>query len=104
MLIASRPDIMQAIGLLGIFQSNPKETHVHAVKRIFRYSQGTIDYGLWYPKDIDISLRDYTNADWVVNVDDRNNTSGGAFFLGNYLFSWFIKKQTFISISTSEVE
>jgi len=31
-LIASRPDIMQAIGLVGIFQSNPKETHVNSFK------------------------------------------------------------------------
>jgi hypothetical protein len=49
-LTASRLDIMQAIGLVRRFQSNPKENHVLVVKRIFRYSQGTIDYGLWYPK------------------------------------------------------
>jgi hypothetical protein len=47
-LTTSRPDIMQVVGLVGRFHSNPKETHVLAVKRIFRYLQGTIDYGLWY--------------------------------------------------------
>jgi hypothetical protein len=95
---------MQAVGLVGRFQSNPKETHVHVVKRIFRYLQGTIDFVLWYPKDIDITLRAYTDADWAGSVDDRKSTSGGAFFLGNYLVSWLKKKQTSISLSTTEAE
>jgi hypothetical protein len=47
---ASRPDVMKAIGLVAIFQSTPKESHVVAVKRILRYLKGTMDFGLWYPK------------------------------------------------------
>jgi hypothetical protein len=45
----SRPDIMQEVGLVGRFQDAPKETHVQAVKKIFRYLKGTLDFGLWYP-------------------------------------------------------
>ena len=33
---ASRPDVMHAVGLVGRFQANPKESHLQAVKRIFR--------------------------------------------------------------------
>jgi hypothetical protein len=62
-LTASRPDIIQVVGLVGRFQSNLKETHVLVVKRIFRYLQGTIDYGLWYPKDTNPVLRDYIDVD-----------------------------------------
>jgi hypothetical protein len=40
---------MHAVGLVGRFQYAPKETHVHAVKIIFRYLKGTLDFGLWYP-------------------------------------------------------
>jgi hypothetical protein len=61
-LTTSRPDIMQVVGLVGRFQSNPKETHVLVVKIIFRYLQGTVDYGLWYPKDTNLILRAYTDA------------------------------------------
>jgi hypothetical protein len=45
-----RPNIMQVVGLVDIFQSAPKETHMKEVKRIFRYLKGTLDFGLWYPK------------------------------------------------------
>jgi hypothetical protein len=60
-LIASRPDIMQDVSLVGRFQSNPKETHFLVVKRIFRYLQGTSDHGMLYPKARDLVLRAYTN-------------------------------------------
>ena len=40
-LTASRPDIMQAVGMVARFQACPKESHVIAVKRIFRYLKGT---------------------------------------------------------------
>eukprot|EP00253_Pinus_taeda_P007301 PITA_07301 len=40
-LTGTRPDIMHAVGIVGRFQANPKETHLQAVKRIFKYLQGT---------------------------------------------------------------
>ena len=40
----TRPDVMQVVGVVSKFQSTPKETHVAAVKRIFRYLKGTLDY------------------------------------------------------------
>ncbi|GKE28874.1 putative ribonuclease H-like domain-containing protein, partial [Tanacetum coccineum] len=39
-LIASRPDIMFAIYACARFQVTPKVSHLHAVKRIFRYLKG----------------------------------------------------------------
>eukprot|EP00253_Pinus_taeda_P028734 PITA_28734 len=100
----TRPDIMHAMGIVGRFQANPKETHLQAVKRIFKYLQGTQNYGLWYPRDTDLTLHVYTDADWAGRVDDRKSTSGGAFFMGSRLVSWFIKKQSSITLSTAEVE
>eukprot|EP00253_Pinus_taeda_P009529 PITA_09529 len=84
--------------------ANPKETHLQAVKRIFKYLQGTQDYGLWYPRDTDLTLHAYTDADWAGSVDDRKSTSGGAFFMGSRLVSWFSKKQSSIGLSTAEAE
>ena len=49
-VIATRPDVMQVVGVVVRFQSAPKETHVAAVKIILRYIKGTVDYGLWYQK------------------------------------------------------
>jgi hypothetical protein len=85
-----------------MFQANPKETHVLLVKTIFRYSQGTIDYGFWYPKETYPVLRAYTDIDWAKSIDDIKSTSGGAIFLGSCLVYWINKKQTSISLSTTE--
>ena len=101
-LTGTRPDIMHAVGIVGRFQDNPKESHLQAVKRIFKYMQGTQDFGLWYPKNADLTLHAYTDADWAGNVDDRKSTSGGAFYMGPQLVSWFSKKQSSIALSTAK--
>jgi hypothetical protein len=50
----SRPNVMQAIRKVAQFQAAPKESHVLAVKRIFRYLKGIEDFVLWYPKGKDL--------------------------------------------------
>ena len=55
-LSASRPDIMFSVCLCVRFQSCPNESHMLAVKRIFRYLIGTINLGLWYPRGTHIDL------------------------------------------------
>eukprot|EP00253_Pinus_taeda_P031356 PITA_31356 len=103
-LIGTRPDIVHAVGVVGGFQENPKEAHLQAVKRIFKYLQGTQNYGLWYPRDTYLTLYTYTDADWAGSMDDGKITSGGAFFMGSRLVSWFSKKQSSIALSTVEAE
>jgi hypothetical protein len=70
-VIASIPDVMKAVGQLARFQETPKESHVLAVKRIFRYLKGTKEFGLWYPKGKDLSLIAYIDADLTGCTDDR---------------------------------
>ena len=59
---ATRPYVMHVVGLVSIFQSTPKETHVDVVKRILRYLKGTVDYRLWYPKRNNFTLKLFTDA------------------------------------------
>nr|GEX07091.1 reverse transcriptase domain-containing protein [Tanacetum cinerariifolium] len=59
---SSRPDIMFATCMCARYQANPNEHHVSAVKRIFRYLKGTINLGLWYPKDSGFDLTAYSDA------------------------------------------
>jgi hypothetical protein len=99
---ATRPEIMQVVGLVGIFQYAPKETHLKSLKIIFRYLQVTLELGLWYPKDKDFNLTAYIDANWEGSIDDRKSTSGGAFFLGKILVAWSRKKQTSTSLSTAD--
>nr|GEV91470.1 hypothetical protein [Tanacetum cinerariifolium] len=46
------PDIMFDVCACSRFQVQPKVSHMHAVKRIFRYLKGHPTLGLWYPKDL----------------------------------------------------
>jgi hypothetical protein len=103
-ITSSRIDIMQAVGMVGCYQYDPKQSHLVAVKRIFKYLKGTMTYGLWYPKNQNFQLTSYSDADWANYVDERKNTSGGAFFLGDSLVAWLSKKKGSISLSTTEAE
>ncbi|GKE05032.1 hypothetical protein Tco_1397050 [Tanacetum coccineum] len=62
------------------YHVNPKVSHLHAVKRIFRYLKGQPKLGLWYPKDLPFDLVAYTNSDYVGASLDRKSTIGGCQF------------------------
>ncbi|GJS93970.1 ribonuclease H-like domain-containing protein [Tanacetum coccineum] len=64
-LTSSRPDIMFVVCVCARFQVNPKVSHLHAVKRIFRYLKGQPKLGLWYPKDSPFDLVAYTDSDYA---------------------------------------
>ncbi|GKD69321.1 putative ribonuclease H-like domain-containing protein [Tanacetum coccineum] len=76
-LIVSRPDIMFAVCACARFQVTPKTSHIHAVKRIFRYLKASLD---------------------------MKSTTGGCQFLGRRLISCQFKKQTIVANSTTKAE
>lgn len=81
-LTFSRPVITFATCLCARFQSNPKESHLIVIKRIFRYLNETINLGLWYHKYIGFNLVGYSDADYVGCRVDRKSTSESSQFLG----------------------
>ncbi|GKC32477.1 retrovirus-related pol polyprotein from transposon TNT 1-94 [Tanacetum coccineum] len=103
-LTASRPDLVFAVCMCARYQAKPTKKHLEAIKRIFRYLKGTINMGLWYPKDNAMSLTAYADADHAGCQDSRRSTSGSAQFLGDRLVSWSSKKQRSTAISTTEAE
>ncbi|GKB41430.1 putative reverse transcriptase, RNA-dependent DNA polymerase [Tanacetum coccineum] len=84
-LTSSRPDIMFAVCACARFQVNPKSSHLHAVKRIFRY------------------LKD-NNSDYAGASLERKYIIGGCQFLGCRLVSWQCKKQIMVANFTTEAE
>ncbi|GJR54971.1 hypothetical protein Tco_1405492 [Tanacetum coccineum] len=103
-LTASRPDIMFAVCACARFQVTPKVSHLHAVKRIFRYLKGQPKLGLWYPRDSPFDLEAFSDSDYAGASLDRKSTTGGCQFLGKRLISWQCKKQTIVANSTTEAE
>nr|GEW66950.1 hypothetical protein [Tanacetum cinerariifolium] len=76
-LTSSRPDIMFAVCACAHFQVTPKASHLHAVKRIFRYLKGKPHLGLWYPKDLPFNLVAYLDSDYAGASLDKKSTIGG---------------------------
>ncbi|KAJ9545329.1 hypothetical protein OSB04_025036 [Centaurea solstitialis] len=103
-LTASRHDIMYSTCLCARYQAEPKESHLTAVKRIFRYLKGTPNLGLWYSKDSGFDLTAYSDSDFAGCKIDRKSTTGGCHLLGGKLVSWTSKKQNSVSTSTAEAE
>ncbi|GKC26407.1 retrovirus-related pol polyprotein from transposon TNT 1-94 [Tanacetum coccineum] len=103
-LTASRPDLVFDVCMCARYQSMPTKKHLESVKRVFRYLQGTINMGLWYPKDTAMALTAYADADHAGCQDTQRSTSGSAQFLGDKLVSWSSKKQSSTSISSIEAE
>jgi hypothetical protein len=62
-ITTSCPDIMQVVGMIGRYQSAPKQSDLATAKRIFKYLKGTMTYGLWYPKNQNFQLTAYSNDD-----------------------------------------
>jgi hypothetical protein len=83
---------MLSVCLCARFQSNPKECHLRAVKRIMRYLVHTSHLGLWYPKGSNFKLVGYSDADYAGCKIDRKSISGTCQFLGKSLVSWASKK------------
>ena len=103
-LTTSHLGICYSVGMCSRYQANPKESHLATVKRIIRYVNETIDFGIQYSKDTNMNLAGFGDIDWATNADDRKSTSGCCFYLGKNLISWRNKNQNTISLSTSEVE
>nr|GEZ66856.1 uncharacterized mitochondrial protein AtMg00810-like [Tanacetum cinerariifolium] len=80
-LTSSRLDIMFAVCACARFQVTPKSSHIHAVKRIFRYLKGKPHLGLWYPKDLPFNLVAYSDSNYAGASLDRKSTTGDANFL-----------------------
>ncbi|GJS02530.1 putative ribonuclease H-like domain-containing protein [Tanacetum coccineum] len=73
-LATSRPDIMFAVCACARFQVTPKISHLHAVKRIFRYLKGQPKLGLWYPRDSPFNLEAFSDSDYAGASLDRKST------------------------------
>jgi len=103
-LTASRPYILFSVCLCARFQSDPRESYLTVVKRIFRYLKGTINLGLLYRKSLDYKLVGFCDANYVGDKIERKSTSGNCQFLGENLISWASKRQATIAMSTAEAE
>ncbi|RDX71313.1 putative mitochondrial protein, partial [Mucuna pruriens] len=78
-LFASRLDIMH--------NSNPRDSHLTIVKRIFRYLVGTTNLTLFYEKSQDFKLVGFCDVRYVGDILERKSISRGCHFIMSYILS-----------------
>ncbi|XP_067128467.1 uncharacterized protein [Centruroides vittatus] len=100
---STRPDLAFAASMLSRFCSNPGIVHWKMAKRVLRYIQATVNYGLHYEK-CDQKLCAYVDSDWAGDIDDRKSSSGNMIILANGPVSWQSRKQKSVALSTMEAE
>ncbi|GKE26170.1 hypothetical protein Tco_1441554 [Tanacetum coccineum] len=93
-LTASRPDLVFTVCMCARYQASPTKNHLEALKRVFWYLKGTINWGLWYPKDTAMALTAYADVDHAGCQDTQRSTSGSAQFLGDKLILWMRSQLT----------
>lgn len=100
---AMRPDLAFAASALSRFCIDPNEVHCKLAKRILRYLQNTIDYGITYTKDCK-EMQAYVDSDWAGDVENRKSCSGNVVMLAGGPISWESRKQKSVTLSTMEAE
>jgi hypothetical protein len=78
----TRPYIAYGVGQVSKFCENPQPAHWNAVKRIFAYLKGTLDFGIWLGGRKDEGAVVYTDADYASDVDDRKSIRMHRFLQG----------------------
>ncbi|XP_052197182.1 uncharacterized mitochondrial protein AtMg00810-like [Diospyros lotus] len=103
-LAITRPNIAHAVTAIGQYMHKPHVSHFQALKRIFHYVKGTLQFGLVFTPFTSREILAYSNADWAGGPDTRRSISGYAIYLGDNLLSWSSKKQPTVSCSSCETE
>ena len=102
--LATRPDLSFAVSLLARFQANPGLEHWAALLHVMGYVKNTLDFGLTYSRDYDLSPIAYADADYGGCRDTRRSTSGFIFIMSGGAVAWSSKRQATVALSTVEAE
>ena len=100
----TRPDLAYSVSTLSKFSANPSKEHTGAVKRVYRYLQGTKSLSLTYRGDCELKLVGYTDSDWGGDKETCRSTSGYVFTLAGAPISWSSRRQSTVALSSTEAE
>jgi hypothetical protein len=105
-MLGTQPDLGYMIAALSHHTTNPGPNHQRALKHVLQYLQATVDHQLILSHSAFSSptLLGYANADWASNVNNCKSTSGYIFTLEGSAISWSSKKQTTVTLSSTEAK
>ena len=102
--LGTRPDISFAVTRLSRYSANPSSEHWRLGQYVLRYLQGTASAVILYDGASNAGLVAYSDSDWAEDKDDRHSTSGQIFCLAGGAVSWTSRRQSTISLSSTEAE
>jgi hypothetical protein len=116
--ISTRPDIAHAVHYLASHMQEPRQRHMLAAERVFRYLAGTKEVGLIFGSrngdtvgdsrgrraQVQVDVCAFADADWANDKGDRKSVSGWVAKLNGDPVSWSSKKQRVVALSTCEAE
>lgn len=104
LMLGTRPDICFAVGYLSRFQECATDEHFKCLKRVLRYVKGTKDLSLVYRRSDSPTLLGWVDADWANCSQTRRSTSGFIFKVFGNTIIWSSRKQSLVTLSTTEAE
>lgn len=103
--LTSRPDLFAAVNYFSQFQSCPTEEHWVHLKRVLRYIRGTLDLGLEFRGSNEAPVMEaFCDADWANDPIDRRSLTGYVFRVHGCTVGWLTRKQSTVSLSSTEAE
>lgn len=104
--IQTRPDIAFSVGYLARFNSRHNSSHWTAVKHLLRFIKGTITLGIDFgtKRGRNALIEGYADADYAGDVNTCWSTTGFVYFVRGSLVSWKSRRQTSVTLSTTEAE
>jgi hypothetical protein len=87
-LTNTRPNISYAVGVINKYMATPQKPHMEAIKKIFRYLCGTIDFGLMFISIGKFKLEGFINANWAYDINTKKSSARYAFQLSGLIITW----------------
>ncbi|XP_070015929.1 secreted RxLR effector protein 161-like [Nicotiana sylvestris] len=103
-MVCTRPDISQVVGVISRYMHNPGKEHWQAVKWILRYIHNIVDVGLVFEQEDNQSVVGYCDSDFAGDLDKRRSTTGYVFTFAKAPVSWKFTLQSTVVLSTTEAE
>ncbi len=102
--VATRPDVAFMVQTLSQFNTSHTAAHWTAAKHVLRYLKGTRHFGIIFGDSLNLTISDFSDADWGQNRADHRFVSGYVFLLASGIVSWSSKKQAIVALSTMEAK
>jgi transposase InsO family protein len=102
----TRYDIATEVGILSRFLNNPGREHWRAALRVVGYLREHPSRGLMFDARgrQDVTLSGFTDSDHAGDLDTRRSVSGWGVFLSGMLIAWGSKRQSVVTLSSTEAE